>query len=229
MSETIIKASNLEKDYKMTKDNVVRALRGIDLDIRKGEIVTIMGPSGSGKSTLLNLLGSLDRPTRGEVEIDGVRLSGAKRKNLHAIRSSKIGFVFQQYNLIPTLSALENVMLPLRYAKVRPKEIKKKALAALALVGLGKWSHHKPHELSGGQQQRVAIARALVNNPAVILADEPTGNLDTKTGRDVIAMMRGLNKRLGITFVIVTHNPEIANGSDRTIRLVDGKIEKGEE
>ena len=222
----ILEAKHLKKSYKITKENVVHALVDLNLDIKKGEIVAIMGPSGSGKSTLLNMFGILDQPTSGKVIIDKKDVSEVKKNDCPKIRSEMVGFIFQQYNLIPTLTALENVMLPLKYAGVKKSEAKKRATEFLREVGMEKRTSSKPTQLSGGQQQRVAIARALVNNPAIILADEPTGNLDTKTGDEIVEMMVDLNKRTGQTFVIVTHNPDITRIADRVIHLRDGKLEK---
>lgn len=224
--KTIIEAKNLNKSYKLSKDNIVHALNGLSLKIEKGEIVAIMGPSGSGKSTLLNMFGILDKPTSGEVAIEGRNVSKAKKKHFPKIRSEMVGFIFQQYNLIPTLSVLENVMLPLKYSKVKKAEAKARAQKVLEEVGMGDRAGSKPTQLSGGQQQRVAIARALVNSPAIILADEPTGNLDTKTGDEIIEMMVRLNKSTGQTFVIVTHNPDVTRIADRIVHLRDGKLEK---
>lgn len=224
--EIILEAKSLKKTYKPNKENIVRALNNLSLDIKKGEIVAIMGPSGSGKSTLLNMFGILDSPTSGKVIIDKKDVSMAKKSDFPKIRSEMIGFIFQQYNLIPTLTVLENVMLPLKYSGVKKRTAKKRAMEYLREVGMDQRSHSKPTQLSGGQQQRVAIARALVNKPAIILADEPTGNLDTKTGDEIIDMMQDLNKKTGQTFVIVTHNPDVTKIADRIIHLRDGKLEK---
>lgn len=225
VKNTILEAKGLRKSYEMGKENIVHALDGLNLEVEKGEIVAIVGPSGSGKSTLLNMFGILDSPTGGKVIIGKKDISKFKKSQFPQVRSEMIGFIFQQYNLIPTLTALENVMLPLKYAKTKKHDAKEKATKALKSVGMGKRTASKPTQLSGGQQQRVAIARALVNKPSIILADEPTGNLDTKTGEDIIEMMIKLNKE-GQTFVIVTHNPEVAEIADRIIYLRDGKIEK---
>lgn len=222
----ILEVKNLKKTYKLSKENIVRALNDLNLDIKEGEIVAIMGPSGSGKSTLLNMFGILDKPTSGKVIIDKKDISKEKKSQYPLIRSEMVGFIFQQYNLIPTLTALENVMLPLRYSNVKKANAKKRALKILEEVGMKERAKSKPTQLSGGQQQRVAIARALVNKPAIILADEPTGNLDSKTGDEIIEMMVNLNKKTGQTFVIVTHNPDVTRIADRVIHLRDGKLEK---
>ena len=224
--EKILEARRLTKTYKPSKENIVHALNDLNLDIKKGEIVAIMGPSGSGKSTLLNMFGILDQPSSGKVIIDKKDITKVKKGDYPSIRSGMVGFIFQQYNLIPTLTALENVMLPLKYSGVKKKEARERALKHLEEVGMSKRASSKPTQLSGGQQQRVAIARALVNDPAIILADEPTGNLDTKTGDEIIDMMVDLNQRTGQTFVIVTHNPDVTRIANRVIHLRDGKLEK---
>ena len=223
-SKTILKVEKVTKSYKLSKTNFVNALNGVDIDIKKGEMVAVMGPSGSGKSTLLNMLGALDKPTEGEVMVGDETISRMNSKKLAALRNRKMGFIFQNYDLIPTLNALENVMLPLRYAGIKGKEARERAEAELEKVGLTDRIKHLPSELSGGQQQRVAIARALVNKPEIILADEPTGNLDTKSGNEIIEMIKKLNKEEGQTFVMVTHNPDVAKICDRIIKVVDGKI-----
>lgn len=204
---------------------VVHALDGIDLEIQAGDLVAIMGPSGSGKSTLLNMLGLLDEPTSGKILIRGEDITAIKSHRLPEVRSRELGFVFQSFNLIPTLTALENVMLPLKYSRKGRNNKRKVAEAALSRVGLGDRLHHNPNELSGGQRQRVAIARSLVNEPAIIFGDELTGELDTKTTRDVMNLIIELNKK-GQTFIIVTHNPEVAALCKRTIHMRDGKIVK---
>ena len=222
-----VKTVDLVKIYKMGKSEV-HALRGMNLEVEKGEFLVIMGRSGSGKSTLLNLIGCLDRPTSGSVYLDGVEVSALPKRKLPRIRREKIGFVFQNFNLIPTLTALENVMLPLRYAGMTGKEQRKRAIELLERVGLGDRLHHRPMELSGGEQQRVAIARALVNDPSLVLADEPTGEVDTETCEQIIGLMRELNRTLDKTFIIVTHDPLVAQKADRVVYLKDGQIEREE-
>lgn len=223
MDKTIIKATGLKKCYKMSKTNEVRALDGVDIEVREGDFSAIVGPSGCGKSTLMHILGLLDRPDEGELLIDGEDMAKIKDKKAHLIRAKKIGFIFQGFNLIPTLTALENVILAGKYGGLSPKDRKDRAVELLNLVGLDDRMHHKPAELSGGQQQRVAIARALMNNPSVILADEPTGELDTKTSLEIMDMLHKFNKEKNQTFLIVTHNPEVAEACKKTIRLKDGK------
>ncbi len=223
MTELVIDAQDLEKVYQMGTVEV-RALNGVSFQVQRGEVVAIMGPSGSGKSTLMNILGCLDRPTGGEYILDGVKVSQMRDDELARIRNQKVGFVFQSFNLLPRATALTNVELPLRYAGVNG-ERKQRARQALELVGLGDRVDHKPTELSGGQQQRVAIARALVNNPAIIMADEPTGALDTKTGAEIMQLLLELNAQRGTTIILVTHDPKIADLAQRTIRLRDGEIE----
>jgi putative ABC transport system ATP-binding protein len=209
-------------------DTAVHALRGVSLTIARGEFVAIMGSSGSGKSTLMNLLGCLDQPTSGDYVLDGIQVSRLDRRQLADIRNQKIGFVFQGFNLLPRTSALENVELPLLYDRTgRIAEPRRQALAVLEQVGLGDRIHHEPARLSGGQQQRVAIARALVNDPAILLADEPTGNLDTRTSVEVMAVFQALNAR-GITILLVTHEPDIACYAKRIIELRDGRITRDE-
>lgn len=210
--------------YFIVGDYVVKALDGVDVDIREGEFVAIMGPSGSGKSTMMNLIGCLDRPTNGIIRIDGTETSNFTEKELAYIRNEKIGFVFQQFNLLGKLNALENVMTPLLYAHIGPRERKELATEALERVGLAERMKHKPNELSGGQKQRVAIARALVNNPAIILADEPTGALDTKTGNQIMELFEQLSAE-GRTIVLVTHNRELGMACHRQINIRDGKVE----
>jgi putative ABC transport system ATP-binding protein len=212
-------------EKKKEKGVVVHALNGVDLEINEGEMVAIMGPSGSGKSTLLNMLGLLDVPTTGHIQLRGKNVSGIKMGKLPEVRSKELGFVFQSFNLIPTLTALENVMLPLKYSKSPVTERRQMAEDALKLVGLQERMHHTPNELSGGQRQRVAIARSLVNKPAIIFGDELTGELDTKMTKEVMELIVDLNKK-GQTFIIVTHNPEVAKYCHRTITIVDGKVAK---
>ena len=202
----------------------VHALRGIDLTIRQGEFLGIMGPSGCGKSTLLYLLGGLDRPTSGQVLWDNRDLSGLGDVELSGFRNRHVGFVFQSYNLLPDKKAWENVALPLTYRGVKAKERKERALSLLEVVGLGDRVDHYPGELSGGEEQRVAIARALVNDPKVILADEPTGNLDSENGRQVMGLLRQLNSEKGVTLVVVTHSPEVGDVCDRVVRMKDGML-----
>jgi putative ABC transport system ATP-binding protein len=203
---------------------VVRALDGVDLVVERGSMVAIMGRSGSGKSTLLNILGGLDRPDEGQVVLDGVDITRLNGRALTRVRREKVGFVFQQFNLIPTLTALENVELPMRYARVPPGQRRQRALEALARVGLAHRAHHRPSQLSGGEQQRVTIARALVMRPALVLADEPTGELDSQTAAQVIELMEALNRELGQTFLIVTHDPGVARHCGRIIKMQDGRI-----
>jgi putative ABC transport system ATP-binding protein len=227
MSEIVIQVNHLVKTY-VTGTNEVHALRGVDLKVARGEFVAIMGASGSGKSTLMNLLGCLDTPTDGSYELDGVRVDGLDRNALAAIRNQKIGFVFQGFNLLPRTTALENVELPMLYDRSgRKRDTKALAIAALERVGLGERLEHQPGELSGGQQQRVAIARALVTDPALILADEPTGNLDTRTSVEVMALFQALNKQ-GITIVMVTHEPDLAVYTSRIVEVRDGRIRRDE-
>ncbi len=224
-SGPLIEIFDLRKYYGIG-DIQVRALDGVDLTINAGELVAIMGPSGSGKSTLMNILGCLDRPTAGHYVLAGEAVSEQSKVQLAVIRNRRIGFVFQSFNLLPRTSALRNVMLPLVYKRdkrLSQKEREEIAMDSLEAVGLADRAHHEPNELSGGQKQRVAIARALVNNPALLLADEPTGNLDTKTGDEIMAVLHGLHRR-GRTIVVVTHEDDIAGQTERTVVLLDGKI-----
>ena len=223
MSEAIIKLEEIKKDYYMG-NQAITVLKGITLDIFKNEYVALMGPSGSGKSTLMNILGCLDSPTGGKYILNGKDVSKMPDDDLAEVRNSEIGFVFQQFNLLPRLSAAENVALPLIYAGVSKKERIERALEALDKVGLADRSHHKSNELSGGQIQRVAIARALVNNPAILLADEPTGNLDSKTSVEVMEIF-GKIRAAGNTVVLVTHEEDIAAYAHRVVRLRDGLVE----
>tara|TARA_Y100001972_G_scaffold81676_1_gene99311 strand:- start:335 stop:1078 length:744 start_codon:yes stop_codon:yes gene_type:complete len=223
MNYPIIKIQDLKREFRMGNETV-RALKGISFEVQQGEFVTIMGTSGSGKSTLLNVLGCLDQPTDGTFEIDQVSVKERSKNDLAAIRNQKIGFIFQSYNLLPRTTALENVELPLMYnGEVSQKERRARAVKALEMVGLSDRLHHTPSQLSGGQQQRVAIARALVNEPVVILADEATGNLDTRTSYEVMSLFQDLNDQ-GKTIIFVTHEPDIAAFSKRTITLKDGHI-----
>lgn len=221
--KTIITGKNLKKSYKMSKSNIISALNGVDVEIQEGDFSAIVGPSGCGKSTLLHILGLLDRPDEGQLSIDGIDVSKMKEKQAYKLRAKKIGFVFQGFNLIPTLTALENVMLAGKYGGLKIKERKEKSLNLLAMMGLKDRANHKPNELSGGQQQRVALARALVNDPSLILADEPTGELDSKTSIEIIDILKKLNREENRTFVIVTHNDEVAKACKKVIRLRDGK------
>lgn len=225
---------NLIETQKLTKiydvgDEGVHALEDVSVKIEKGEFVAIMGPSGSGKSTFMNIIGCLDQPTAGEYLLDGRKISGLSRDELAAIRNRKIGFVFQGFNLLSRTTALENVELPLLYNHVPPKERRKKSLTALKMLGLEGREHHHPNQLSGGQQQRVAIARALVNDVPILMADEPTGNLDTKTSVEIMELLVALNKNSGTTIILVTHEPDIAGFSKRIIRFVDGHVISDEE
>ena len=216
----IIRMENLGKIYSTGKIEV-EALKNVDLSISKGEFVSIMGPSGSGKSTLINIIGCLDRSTSGHYELDGVNISSMDDIELAKIRNIKIGFVFQSFNLLPRITALQNIELPMIYAGLGKKERRKRAIEALERVSLVERMDHKPNELSGGQKQRVAIARALVNNPAIILADEPTGNLDTASGEDIVAVFQELNRE-GVTIVLVTHESDIAQHTKRIVKFRDG-------
>lgn len=224
---SILETHDLYKIYKMGK-NQVNALNGLSLKVERGDFISIMGRSGSGKSTLLNMLGCLDRPTSGSVLIDDVDVTRLPKRALPRVRREKIGFVFQHFNLIPSLTAVENVMLPLRYAGVRGGERAKRAREALERVGLGDRANHRPAELSGGEQQRVAVARAVVTRPAIVLGDEVTGELDTRTSRAVIELLRQFNRELGQTFILVTHDPMVAAQTDRVIHLQDGRVESEE-
>ena len=219
----VIEVKDLEKTYNVG-DIEVNALRGVNFSIKKGQFSAIMGPSGSGKSTLMHIIGCLDSPTKGKYHLNGENVAHLSDDQLAGIRNKEIGFVFQKFHLLPRNTALDNVMLPLRYAKTDKRQRTDQAIKVLSQVGLEDRMHHKPSELSGGQQQRVAIARALVNSPAILFADEPTGNLDSKTGKEVMTLLHELNNK-GQTIVLITHEKEIAEQTERTIFIRDGKIE----
>jgi putative ABC transport system ATP-binding protein len=223
MSEYVVDAKDITKVYQMGEVEV-HALRGLSVQIEPGEILSIMGPSGSGKSTLMNILGCLDRPTAGQYSLNGESVANMTDDQLAEIRNRGVGFVFQSFNLLPRATALANVELPMRYAVLNGRNRKQVALDALDAVGLADRVHHRPNELSGGQMQRVAIARALVNNPAIIMADEPTGNLDSQSGDEIMSLLKNLNKERGTTLIIVTHDPEIAALTNRVISIRDGRI-----
>jgi putative ABC transport system ATP-binding protein len=227
LGPVVIDIENITKDYVMGEE-IVRALRGISLQIRRNEYLAVMGPSGSGKSTLMNMLGCLDTPTSGRYEFNGRNVAEMDDDELAAIRNREIGFVFQTFNLLPRATSLRNVELPLIYAGMDPESREERATQALTDVGLGDRILHKPNELSGGQRQRVAIARALVNNPSIILADEPTGNLDSKTGEEIMALLEDLYQR-GHTIILVTHERDVATHARRTIHLRDGVVESDEQ
>lgn len=222
MTASLIHCRSLTRIYKMG-ENEVHALRGVSVDIRRGEYVAIMGPSGSGKSTFMNMIGALDRPTSGTLEIDGERLEAMKPDELAAFRGKRVGFVFQQFNLLPRTAAIDNAALPLVYSGISASERKQRAEARLRQVGLGERMDHHPSQLSGGQQQRVAIARALVNDPAILLADEPTGALDSQTSEEILQIFDQLN-RDGMTIILVTHEPDVAAHAKRQIVFRDGEI-----
>ncbi len=225
MKEEIIRLENVAKYYKMG-NSIVKALDGLNIKIRKGEFVSIMGPSGSGKTTAMNLVGSLDLPTKGTIYLDNEDTSKLEESELAQIRGQKIGFIFQNFNLVPNLTAMENIMLPMMFQGISKEERKERAKELLKKIGLGDRMYHYPNQLSGGQMQRVAIARSLANNPEVILADEPTGNLDTKTGEKVVEFLEKLNKE-GRTIIMVTHDPELAKEHAEIVYwLRDGKLEK---
>ena len=219
----VIEVHDITKVYQMGEVEV-RALAGVSFNVQKGEVLSIMGPSGSGKSTLMNMLGCLDRPTSGEYYLDGELVSTLTDDQLAEIRNRKVGFVFQSFNLLTRITSLANVELPLRYAGVSEGR-RDRARAALESVGLGDRVNHRPTELSGGQQQRVAVARALINNPSIVMADEPTGNLDSKVGQEIMDLLLSLNRERGTTLIIVTHDQKIAEQTERVIRLMDGHLE----
>ena len=226
MAETVVRLENVVKTYSMGESEV-HALRGISFKIEQGEFLSIMGPSGSGKSTCMNMIGCLDRPTSGLVEINGKETAKMTEKELAVLRNQTVGFVFQQYHLIASMNVLENVMLPLKYAHVEKAQRVERAKEALAAVGLAERIKHRPHELSGGQKQRVAIARAMVTRPKILLADEPTGALDSATGKQVMELFSKINTEEGTTVIIVTHDPGIGASTERCIRILDGKIVEG--
>jgi putative ABC transport system ATP-binding protein len=222
--DVVVRTVGLTRQYKMG-DTYVEALRGVDLALARGEFVALVGPSGSGKSTVLDLIGGLDRPTSGQVWINGTELSASDERALTRHRRQHVGFVFQTFNLLPRLTADENVALPLMFSGVPEAQRGARARALLERVGLGQRMAHRPTQLSGGEQQRVAIARALVGRPALLLADEPTGNLDTVTGAEIMALLQELNQERELTLLVVTHDPEVAAFADRIVRLRDGRIE----
>jgi len=226
--EYTVVCRDVKKEYNLGKV-LVGALQGVSLEIKRGEYISIMGPSGSGKSTLFNMIGGLDHPTAGKVFIDEVDIAQLDPYELAWLRCRKIGYIFQTFNLIPVMSALENVTLPMIFAGLIPDDYLPKGAKMLQMVGLGDRIHHKPTELSGGQQQRVAIARSLANDPAIVLADEPTGNLDLRTGREIISLLRTLNKKSGVTVISATHDLKMIDVSDRIFWIRDGKIAKIEE
>lgn len=221
----MIEIKNLSRGFNVGGQEV-RAVDDIDLDIKEGEFVAIMGPSGSGKTTLLNLLGGLDQPTEGKILVDGENIARLDEEAMSLYRQKMIGFVFQSFNLLSLNTALENVYLPMIWAKKKSAERKEKAKELLTSVGLAKRINFKPPQLSGGEKQRVSIARALANSPKVILADEPTGNLDSKTGQDIVKLLKQINKELGVTVIVITHDASVAKSADRIIKLKDGKLDK---
>ena len=225
MAEIVVHLDNVVKTYSMGESEV-HALRGISFQIEQGEFLSIMGPSGSGKSTCMNMIGCLDRPTSGIVEINGKETAKMTEKELAVLRNQTVGFVFQQYHLIPSMNVLENVMLPLKYAHVEKAERVERAEEALEAVGLGERMKHRPHELSGGQKQRVAIARAMITRPKILLADEPTGALDSTTGKQVMELFKTINQEQGTTIIIVTHDPRIGESTKRCLRILDGQIQE---
>jgi putative ABC transport system ATP-binding protein len=224
-NDVTVKTVGVVKEYRMG-ENILRALKGVDVEIKRGEYISIMGPSGSGKSTLFNMIGALDRPSSGTVYIDDVNLLELSPSEIAWLRCWKIGYIFQTFNLIPVMSALENVTLPMIFAGLNIHQRKEKGMELLTKVGLGDRADHKPNELSGGQQQRVAIARSLANGPSIILADEPTGNLDLRTGRDIINILREMNKNENVTIISATHDLKMLDVSDRVIYIRDGMVEQ---
>ncbi|OIN95756.1 ABC transporter [Candidatus Desantisbacteria bacterium CG1_02_38_46] len=223
--QNVVRTRGVKKAFDLGKVTV-EALRGIDLEIAKGEYISIMGPSGSGKTTLFNVIGGLDKPTEGRVYIDEVDVAQLDAYELAWLRCRKIGYIFQTFNLIPVMTALENITLPMIFAGLSEDDARDKGVELLKSVGLGERVHHKPNELSGGQQQRVAIARAFANDPAIILADEPTGNLDLKTGKEIIGLLKELNKEKGVTIISATHDLKMIDVSDRIFWIRDGKVER---
>jgi len=223
----VIEIQDLVKDYRVG-EMVVHVLKGISFEIERGDFVSIMGPSGSGKSTLMNILGCLDKPTSGTYTLDGISVGNLNRDQLAEIRNNKIGFVFQQFNLLARTSAAENVELPMMYTDASARERRERAMKALLAVGLAGREEHQPSQLSGGQQQRVAIARSLVNDPSIILADEPTGALDSRTSIEIMAIFQRLNREKGITMIVVTHDPDVATYSNRSIHFKDGRLQLDE-
>ncbi|MBM3213593.1 ABC transporter ATP-binding protein [Candidatus Poribacteria bacterium] len=224
-TDDVVRVEAVTKEYPMGT-TVVRALKGVNLDIHRGEYLSLMGPSGSGKSTLFNAIGALDRPTTGRVFLDGEDMAKLSPEQLAWIRCNRMGYIFQSFNLLPVMSAMENITLPMVFAGVTPKERIERGTRLLELVGLGHRLDHRPTELSGGQQQRVAIARALANNPDIILADEPTANLDTKTGREIITLLKELNESQHVTIVSATHDLKMLDVSDRVVYIRDGQVEQ---
>jgi putative ABC transport system ATP-binding protein len=220
----VVETIELSKFYTSESGLRVEALRRVNVEIDEGELVSFMGPSGSGKSTLLNIIGCIDQPTSGTVLIEGVEVDYRNSANLVRLRRQTIGFIFQAFNLISTMNAFENVCYPMHFNRISRSQQKQRATELLDLVGLGDRMHHLPSELSGGEQQRVAVARSLANNPRLILADEPTGNLDSGTGRKIIFLMKNINKEQNISFIVTTHDPEMARNADRIVRLSDGEI-----
>ncbi len=221
-----VRTVDVVKEYLLGTDNLVRALKGVSIEVRRGEYVSIMGPSGSGKTTLFNMVGGLDQPTRGQVFIDDVDVAELDEYELAWLRCQKMGYIFQTFNLIPVMTALENVTLPMVFAGAASDEAEERGLEILDRVGLKERARHKPYELSGGQQQRVAIARAFANDPSIILADEPTGNLDLKTGKQIIELLKGMNREQGVTVITATHDLKMLSVSDRILWVRDGLIDR---